>query len=81
MDCLKKIIDTLDIKLGDQKYFGGELSVADILYYSDISTITCFSGKQILPDHSNIKKWYVETMQCPEVEQLDAEMRRCIEEF
>ena len=49
---VEKVIEALDVRLGElevpegqQRYFGGELSIVDILYYTEISTLIFLSGK------------------------------------
>ena len=42
---MERLIESLDSNLEDRKYFGEQMSIADILYYSDISTINILSGK------------------------------------
>ena len=42
---MERLTESLNVNLDDKKYFGDHFSVADILYYSDISTITFLSGK------------------------------------
>ena len=70
------------MRLGsEQKYFGEDLTIVDILYYTEISTITFLSGKQIIPVNSNIEHWYTKTMQRPEIQELDTAFRNTMEDF
>ena len=64
LSVIEKMLENLEVELRDMKYFGGELSVVDCLYYAEISTIACLSGKSILPPNSNIETWYNKSMQC-----------------
>ena len=59
---IEKMLENLEVELRDQKYFGGELSVIDCLYYTEISTISCLVGRSIVPENTNIENWYSKSM-------------------
>ena len=62
LSVIEKMLENLEVELRDQKFFGGELSIVDCLYYAEISTITCLSGKQIIPTSGDLETWYTKSM-------------------
>ena len=65
----------------DSLYFGGQLSIADIVYYIEISTITILSGKSVMPKNTKIEMWFMETMQREEIRELDMQLKQSIDDF
>ena len=61
----------LNDQLKDSTYFGGQLSLADLVYYIEISTISIMYGRSIVPKDTKIETWYSETMQTDEIRDLD----------
>ena len=51
------------------------MSIADIVYYIEISTITILSGKSLMPPSSRIEMWFMETMQTDEIRELDMQLK------
>ena len=71
----------LNDQLGDEEYFGGQLSIADILYYIEINTVSTLLGRSIIPKNTKIETWYTEAMQTDELRDLDIQMNLKIDEF
>ena len=57
------------------------MSIADIVYYIEISTITILSGKSLMPPSSRIEMWFMETMQTDEIRELDMQLKSSIDDF
>ena len=59
ISCVEKILIALNDELKGAKYFGGEeVSIVDILYYTEISTINIFLGRSVVPRRSPIETWF-----------------------
>ena len=81
IECVKKLVEALNVQLKDSLYFGGQLSIADIVYYIEISTITILSGKSVMPKNTKIEMWFMETMQREEIRELDMQLKQSIDDF
>jgi hypothetical protein len=60
-----KILPALNHKLIESKkeYFGGVLSIADLIYYHEISTILLLSTREISKTElPRLHEWYYENM-------------------
>ena len=75
----------LDKQLGDDgesRYFcGNSITIVDILYYTEIRTISTLLGREIVPASTKIEAWYSEAMQREEIRDLDIEMKKAIDEY
>ena len=74
VDTVCKLLDELNIKLGksNMKYFGNQLSIADILYYWEISTLQHLLHKEIIPANTELATWFHESMKLDEqIRQLE----------
>lgn len=70
----EKILPALNEKLQGEQYFGRVLSIADVQYYSEISTILLLSSREISKsDHPALHTWYYQSMRSknPILGQLD----------
>ena len=45
LKAMERLVESLNVNLEGRRYFGDQMSIADILYYSEISTVTFLSGK------------------------------------
>jgi len=57
-------MDELDLALkrSNQKFFGNQLSIADLLYYWEISTVQLLLKRDIVPPNTDIASWFNESM-------------------
>ena len=64
VDTVCKLLDELNIKLSksNSKYFGNQLSIADILYYWEISTLQHLLRREIVPANTELATWFHESM-------------------
>ena len=68
-----KFLDELDLQLrnSNSKFFGSQMSIADILYYQEISTLQHLLKREIIPPNSEIAVWFHESMKTEEIRTLD----------
>ena len=57
------------------------MSICDILFYTEISTITILSGQLLIPANTPLFDWFTKTMRCPEIDELDELLRKSIRGF
>ena len=82
MEELIKFLDKQLGKEGDSRYFcGKQISIVDILYYTEIRTISTLLGREVVPPNTKIEAWYSEAMQREEIRDLDREMKNAIDEY
>ena len=64
MDAIKQLLDQLDTQLrqSNAKYFGNLLSIADILYFWEISTLQHLLKREIVPANTELSTWFYESM-------------------
>ena len=69
-----KIFRDLDISLEVKDFFGDtdHFSIADIVIYTEISTLLILTGREIDKDrHARLHKWYTNLMDHEELKKLD----------
>lgn len=73
VELVVKILDELDqaLQQNGSKYFGTQLSIADILYYWEISTLQHMLKKEIVPANTALATWFHETMKSDEVRSIE----------
>ena len=75
----------LDAQLAGKRYFcgGSEVTVADLLYYNEISTIVTLTKYNLKPEeYPNLASWYNERMSTiPEVIALDKKLKEMITKY
>ena len=81
IETFTKLLRSLNEQLDDQLYFGGQMSICDILYYTEISTITHLTAKQFIPNNTRLYEWYTKTMRCVEINELDGQLRKAITDY
>jgi glutathione S-transferase len=77
----KKLLPQLDKELQNKKYFGGDdITVADIQYYNEISTIVNLTKKELVESElPNLAQWYNDRMsQLPDIMGLDKKLKEII---
>ena len=77
----KKLLPQLDKELQNKKYFGGEdITVADIQYYNEISTIVNLTKKELQESElPNLAQWYNDRMShLPDLLGLDRKLKETI---
>ena len=80
----KKLLDALDKQLVNKKYFcGAEMTVADLIYYSEISTIVSITRSGLRPDeYPNLATWFNDKMSTiPEIMELDKKLKEVITKY
>ena len=50
------------MRQSNTSFFSSQLSIADLLYYWEISTLQSLLKRDILPANSDLEKWYKESM-------------------
>ena len=82
MEELIKFLDKQLGKEGDSRYFcGKQISIVDILYYTEIRTISTLLGREVVPPNTKIEAWYSEAMQLEEIRDYDIEIKNAIDEY
>jgi len=74
VDSISKFLDELDgqLRTGNTKFFGNQLSIADILYYWEISTLQHLLKREIVPPNTELATWFHESMKLhDEIRTLD----------
>lgn len=80
----KKLLPQLDRELQNKKYFGGDdITVADIQYYNEISTIVNLTKKDLLESElPNLAQWFNDRMsQLPDLIGLDKKLKEIIAKY
>jgi glutathione S-transferase len=74
----------LDKQLENKRYFCGEdVSIADIQYFCEISTIANLTKKDLnQSDYPNLAVWYNERLsQIPEIDSVDRKLKEIINKY
>jgi glutathione S-transferase len=80
----KKLLPSLDQQLKNKKYFcGDEVTVADLQYYNEISTVVNLTKKDLdETEYPNLSIWFNERMsQIPDIMILDKKLRDIISKY
>ena len=80
----KKLLPSLDKQLENKRYFCGEdVSIADIQYFCEISTIANLTKKDLnQSDYPNLAVWYNERLsQIPEIDSVDRKLKEIINKY
>lgn len=75
---------SLDKQLENKKFFCGEdITIADIQYYCEISTIVALTKKEISSgEYPNLSIWYNEKMsKLPDMMNLDRKLKEIVDKF
>ena len=64
VDSVGKFLDEMDGQLRQQnsKFFGNNLSIVDLLYYWEISTLQHLLKREIVPPSTDLGTWFHESM-------------------
>jgi len=77
-------LPSLDKQLENKRYFCGEdVSIADIQYFCEISTIANLTKKDLnQSDYPNLAVWYNERLsQIPEIDSVDRKLKEIINKY
>ena len=80
----RKLLPSLDKQLENKKYFcGDEITIADIQYYSEISTLINLTRKELSDsEYPNLHSWYNERCsQTPEIAAMDRKLKEVITKY
>eukprot|EP00350_Pseudokeronopsis_sp_OXSARD2_P010181 CAMPEP_0170556502 /NCGR_PEP_ID=MMETSP0211-20121228/17124_1 /TAXON_ID=311385 /ORGANISM="Pseudokeronopsis sp., Strain OXSARD2" /LENGTH=186 /DNA_ID=CAMNT_0010866867 /DNA_START=151 /DNA_END=711 /DNA_ORIENTATION=- len=79
----KRLLAALDQQLVNKQYLTGtDMSAADVLYYSEISTVCALTGRELSADvYTNLPSWYQRMSALPEIVELDKHLKDVIEKY
>ena len=80
----KKLLPSLDKQLEGKNFFcGNDVTIADIQYYCEISTIVNLTKREInAADCPNLAEWYnVRLSQMPDISRQDAKLKEIIAKY
>ncbi len=80
----RKLLPSLDKQLENKKYFcGDEITIADIQYYSEISTLINLTKKELSEsEYPNLNAWYNERCSStPEIAAMDRKLKEVIAKY
>ena len=80
----KKLLPSLDKQLEGKRFFcGDDVSIADIQYYCEISTIVFLTKRELSQqDYPQLAGWYNDRLsQIPEINQLDKKLTEIIAKY
>eukprot|EP00349_Pseudokeronopsis_sp_Brazil_P000606 CAMPEP_0202955668 /NCGR_PEP_ID=MMETSP1396-20130829/206_1 /ASSEMBLY_ACC=CAM_ASM_000872 /TAXON_ID= /ORGANISM="Pseudokeronopsis sp., Strain Brazil" /LENGTH=143 /DNA_ID=CAMNT_0049672333 /DNA_START=282 /DNA_END=713 /DNA_ORIENTATION=+ len=78
-----RLLAAVDKQLENKQYLTGETcSVADFLYYNEISTVCSITGRELGSDvYKNLPDWYGRLKANPVLQSLDAELNAVVEKY